>query len=117
MEELKRLLSDMADVDFGVSGKDAKQINEYFNRRALDALALLKKPMAAREQRYTYEDMLNACVRELKWRHRVYPDRVSWGKMKADAAKHQIGVMEAMIEHFKPLAENERAKADLFGGA
>lgn len=67
-------------------------------------------------ERFTYEDMLAACVRELRWRHRVYPGRVEAGKMTEQAMRHQIGVMEAMVEHFKRLADDERAKADLFGG-
>ena len=47
---------------------------------------------------------MHACaVRELAMRRRVYPRWVAGGKMKQDAADHEIAAMEAIMEHFAAL--------------
>ncbi|ESZ60514.1 hypothetical protein NL532_24345 [Mesorhizobium sp. C120A] len=42
--EARRILSDMASMNFGVSGRSNKAINEWFNEKAIAALAALSIP-------------------------------------------------------------------------
>lgn len=49
----------------------------------------------------TIDDMIQAAERELALRRRVYPRRVSEGKMSADFAQHQTRAMEAIVALLK----------------
>lgn len=55
--------------------------------------------------------MLNECERELGMRKSVYARRVSGGQMSMADADRKIAIMQAMIEHFTPLAEAEAREA------
>jgi hypothetical protein len=50
-----------------------------------------------------------ACIeRELKWRHRVYPRRVSEGKMTQHQMDREINIMEAIAADLRAVTESER---------
>ena len=55
-----------------------------------------------------YAEQLECAERELRLRQRVYPRRVSDGKMTQALADREIARMEAIIETLRPLAEGER---------
>lgn len=57
---------------------------------------------------YTATDKLEAVQRELRFRRRVYADRVAQGKMKPAAMAFQIGVFEAIEADYAAQAAGER---------
>jgi hypothetical protein len=57
----------------------------------------------------TFRTMLSECERELKMRRGVYSRRVEAGEMSPTAAAWQIQLMEAIADHFRPLAAEEQA--------
>lgn len=59
-------------------------------------------------QQFTNADKLAAVQRELRFRRRVYADRVAHGKMKPSAMDHQIGVFEAIEADYTALVAGER---------
>lgn len=61
----------------------------------------------------TKRQMLECAERELKLRKRVYPRRASEGRMSPGFATEQIRLMEAIVEHLRPLAEADDAKGRL----
>ncbi|WP_046869292.1 hypothetical protein [Microvirga massiliensis] len=68
------------------------------------------------EPRFTPAELAKCARRELGWRHRVYPRRVSHGgRLDAQTAQREIAMMEAIAEHFERLAAEERRTGDLFG--
>jgi hypothetical protein len=59
--------------------------------------------------RYTEAAKYAALKRELYWRKRVYPGRVSTGRMSFKEADYQIAIMAALVEQHRVLAEAEIA--------
>jgi hypothetical protein len=59
-------------------------------------------------QGYTAQEKLDAILRELSYRHRVYARRVSEGKMHAELGRKQIAIFEAIRDDYKALVEKER---------
>lgn len=59
----------------------------------------------------TMKAMLVECQRELGMRKSVYARRVSANQMSQSDADRKIAIMQAMIEHFTPLAAAEDAEA------
>lgn len=57
---------------------------------------------------YTATEKLEAVQRELRFRRRVYADRVAQGKMKPAAMTFQIGVFEAVEADYVTQAAGER---------
>lgn len=56
-------------------------------------------------------ERLAACAeRELKWRQRVYPNRVLTRRMSQAKADEEIAMMRAIVEHFRRLAADDAAK-------
>lgn len=58
--------------------------------------------------RFTATEKLEAVERELKYRKRVYPRRVSENKMTQALADKQIALMEALAADYRAKAEGER---------
>lgn len=50
---------------------------------------------------FTAAEKRAAALRELGWRKKVYPRRVSSGKMTAKQAEHEIAVMQAIADDYK----------------
>jgi hypothetical protein len=57
---------------------------------------------------YTDTEKLEAIRREIKWRKRVYPNRVETGRMPPAEAAFQISIMEAIAVDYERLAAKER---------
>lgn len=57
---------------------------------------------------YDAATLLQAILREVKYRERVYPRLVASGKMTADHALTQIAMMKAIASDYEKLAERER---------
>lgn len=57
---------------------------------------------------FTAEEKLNAVERELGYRRRVYPRRVSEGKMSQELADEQIALFEAIASDYRDRASSER---------
>lgn len=57
---------------------------------------------------FSNEDKLAAVERELRFRRRVYLDRVAKGKMKPSLADHQISIFEDIAEDYRAKASAER---------
>jgi hypothetical protein len=57
---------------------------------------------------FTGTEKLEAMRRELKWRKRVFPNRVETRRMTPHEAKYQIAIIEAIIEDYMQMAELER---------
>jgi len=51
---------------------------------------------------------LEAVLRELAYRRRVYPRRVAENKMTEHLARVQIGIMEAIADDYREMARKER---------
>jgi hypothetical protein len=57
---------------------------------------------------FTGTEKLEAMRRELKWRKRVFPNRIETGRMTWNEAHYQIAIIEAIIEDYMQMAELER---------
>lgn len=57
---------------------------------------------------FSAADKLEAAERELKYRRRVYERRIADGKMTQALADRQIGVMSAIADDYRALAQKER---------
>ena len=57
---------------------------------------------------FTDTDKLEAIRREIRWRKRVYPNRVETGRMPPAEADYQIRIMEAIAADYERLAVKER---------
>lgn len=60
------------------------------------------------EPRFTNQDKLDAIVRELGYRRRVYRRRVDEGQMTPELANRQIAIFESIAEDYRGKAEGER---------
>ena len=58
-------------------------------------------------------DLLTCAKRELALRKGTYPKWVASGRMKPDAAKHEIDCMEGIVERLRMLLHLEEASQDL----
>lgn len=58
-------------------------------------------------EEYTAADKLACAQRELRFRKRVYADRVALGKMKPAMAEREIGIMQAIANDYARLADVE----------
>lgn len=67
--------------------------------------------MAGNED-YTFEQKREAIARELAFRMRLYPRRVTDGSMSRTQADHEIAVMRAVLADYEALAAKERAAED-----
>lgn len=56
----------------------------------------------------TWGEQLACVERELKWRRRVYPRRVTDGRMTQARAIEEIRTMEAVAESIRGLEQQER---------
>jgi hypothetical protein len=52
----------------------------------------------------TLEDQIKAVHYEIARRKAVYPKRVAKGKMKPEAAEHEIAAMQAVLESLQTIA-------------
>lgn len=59
--------------------------------------------MSDEHRRYTIGEQINCAARELAMRRNVYSKWVQSGRMKAEAADHEINCMQAIIETLKSL--------------
>jgi len=59
-------------------------------------------------RRYPWSYLKTCAEREVHWRRRVYPGRVSTGRLSARKADEEIDMMQAIAEHFAELAKGER---------
>jgi hypothetical protein len=57
---------------------------------------------------FTYAEKLAAVEREIKLRRRVYPTRVTNGRMTQRLSDEQIAVMEAIAGDYRKAAAKER---------
>jgi len=57
---------------------------------------------------FTAEDKMRCAERELKFRVRVYEGMVGSRKMTQRQADREIGLMEAIMQDYKVLAEKDR---------
>lgn len=51
--------------------------------------------------RFTAADKLACAERELRFRRRVYADRVAMRKMTQEKADHEVGCMEAIVADYR----------------
>lgn len=56
----------------------------------------------------TTADKLQCAERELKMRREVYGRRVSWGKMSAGKAAHEIAAMESIVRDYEAAVKKEQ---------
>ena len=56
----------------------------------------------------TETDKLKCAERELRWRKRVYRNRLETGRMNLHQVRHEIACMEAIIEDYKERAKKEQ---------
>lgn len=54
--------------------------------------------MSDQHRRYTIDAMVKCAARELAMRRNVYPKWVQSGRMKAEAADHEISCMQAIVD-------------------
>lgn len=47
---------------------------------------------------YTFDAMVKCAARELAMRRNVYPKWVQSGRMKVEAAEHEINCMQAIVD-------------------
>jgi len=57
-------------------------------------------------------ELAECAEREVKQRKRVYPRRITEGRMTQSLAERQIAMMEAIAAHYRSMARKEE---DLFG--
>ncbi len=57
---------------------------------------------------YTHTELHECAAREVKQRKRVYAYRIRQGQMTEAFAKQQIGMMQAIADHFEELAQKEK---------
>jgi hypothetical protein len=57
---------------------------------------------------YSAQEKLDAVERELRFRRRVYADRVASGKMTKSLADEQIAIFEQIAGDYRRLANTER---------
>ena len=62
--------------------------------------------------RFTFDRLAAAAEREVRFRQRVYANRVSAGKMSPAKASEEIALMQAITEHLREQADRD----SLFGG-
>ncbi len=56
-------------------------------------------------RQFTDEEKFKAIEREIRWRKRVYPNRVEVGRMTQHEADYQIAIMEAVLEDYRAKVE------------
>lgn len=54
---------------------------------------------------FTDQEKAEVAAREVKWRKRVYPNRIVTGRMTEREAKRQIAVMEEIAADYKARLE------------
>lgn len=64
--------------------------------------------------KFTAKEKADCAKRELGQRRYVYPKRVADGKMKQEAADHQIALMAEIEAEYRAQADAEEAKGRLF---
>ena len=57
---------------------------------------------------FTDTQKLEAVRREIKWRRKVFPNRVHSRRMTPHEADYQIKIMEAIAADYEAMAEMER---------
>lgn len=57
---------------------------------------------------FTAEEKLRAVRREIMWRKKVYPNRVTTGRMRKAEADWEIAIMEAIEQDYNAEAKKER---------
>ena len=57
---------------------------------------------------FTATEKLEAARREIKWRRKVFPNRVQTKRMTPHEADYQIKIMEAIAADYERLAVRER---------
>lgn len=57
---------------------------------------------------FSAQDKLDAVERELRFRRRVYENKVRQGSMSPQKSAHEIAVMEAIRDDYIKLAKQER---------
>lgn len=57
---------------------------------------------------FTNQQKLEALERELRFRIRVYANRVMTGRMTKEKSDYELGIVRAMIDDYAKLAETER---------
>jgi hypothetical protein len=68
----------------------------------------MRLPEAPSKTRYPFSVLADCAQREVKWRHKVYPNRILTGRMSHAFAKDEISKMQAIAEHFVELAKGEK---------
>ena len=64
---------------------------------------------------FSNDQLANCALREMRWRIRVYPNRVFTGRMSQNKADVEIAMMEAIAEHFLALAATDQPELQLDG--
>ena len=64
---------------------------------------------------YTNQILADCAAREVKWRIRVYANRINSGRMTRAQAANEIAMMEAIRDHFLALAATEQPELQLDG--
>ena len=60
------------------------------------------------QRRFTAQEKLDAVERELRFRRRVYPNRVGNGKMTHSAMVEQLALFEQIADDYREKAKGER---------
>ena len=64
---------------------------------------------------YTSQILAECAAREVKWRIRVYANRIGTGRMTRAQAANEIAMMEAIRDHFLALAAADQPELQLEG--
>lgn len=64
---------------------------------------------------YTLTDKLACLERELRYRRRVYPRWILEGRMTTASAEHECSVLQAIIDDYRRLRDQESPRLDLRG--
>ena len=67
--------------------------------------------MAATDVIFTADELAACAEREVRFRERVYRDRLTRGKMRPEQARREIAMMRAIAEDYRRRAEDD----SLFG--
>jgi hypothetical protein len=57
---------------------------------------------------FSYAEMVRECDREIMLRRRLYPNRITTGRLSKDTAARQVALMEAIRAVLVELAKTER---------
>lgn len=69
---------------------------------------MMSPPEAPARTQYPFAVLADCAQREVRWRHKVYPNRILTGRMSHAFARDEINKMAAIAQMLVEMAERER---------